>query len=430
MKSVSNDYKKVMDRQIRNRAYVSIGLGVVNQEAQKDAHVTTDCAEWGSKNAIFNNEENGKIYVTMEQNFWKADGSMHFMPEQYLQEQTACAITNEILGSLRIDFGQLYVIKGLTLDFGEGYPTEFTIETAEKTWMYTNDKPRFMTEDAIGETDSIIITPLSMVGGQQRLRVYNIVMGIGLTFSNEDVKSVSASSAASSISEELPEERVTLKLYDRKNRFHVDDSNSFISFLETMEKFTLSFGVELDDGKVEWLKYATLFLRTGKTHIKKLYSTFQEELAVNGFACGLYMGMYDYNNKINHEDFIKEKRWIARYYNGYKEMSFGVEPNEEYRPINDCCGWQFTSSGKVDGIKGRCDLDIFYGELAMPEVQPQYYTTPEFTLIDHFNKIGVDSSYKHRTKIAAANDIVGYSGSAEQNLYMLKLLNEGKLLMA
>ena len=86
MKSVSSDYKKIMNRPIRNRAYVSIGLGVVNQDAQKDAAVSTECVNWCNPNAIFENNTGLKIYATMEQNFMKADGSMVFMPEKYLQQ--------------------------------------------------------------------------------------------------------------------------------------------------------------------------------------------------------------------------------------------------------------------------------------------------------------------------------------------------------
>lgn len=260
MKSVSKDYKEIMARQIRNRAYISVGLGVVNQDAQKDAAVATECVSWCNRNAIFDNTALPKIYATMEQNFLKMDGSMVFMPETYLQELSACAITPELLGSLRITFDNVYAIKGLTLDFGDAYPTELTIETAEKLLTYTNDVPKFVTTDVLGDTDYIVITPHAMIGGQQRLRIYSVIMGVGLTFSNADIQSASMNDGVSTISEELPNAKLSLSIFDKENKFHVDDDNSFIQFLEVMQKVTLSFGLELDSGKVEWLKYATLFL--------------------------------------------------------------------------------------------------------------------------------------------------------------------------
>ena len=73
-------------------------------------------------------------------------------------------------------------------------------------------------------------------------------------------------------------------------------------------------------------------------------------------------------------------------------------------------------------------MSIFYGEIVVPKVKVEYYNTPEFTLIDSLNKVGADSSYANRTKIARANGITGYKGTAEQNLYLLKLLEEGHLI--
>ena len=58
--------------------------------------------------------------------------------------------------------------------------------------------------------------------------------------------------------------------------------------------------------------------------------------------------------------------WIARYYAGYKEMSFSKNPATAYVPnlpeIN-LIGWQYTSSGKVDGYNGSLDLDVLYSPI-------------------------------------------------------------------
>ena len=78
---------------------------------------------------------------------------------------------------------------------------------------------------------------------------------------------------------------------------------------------------------------------------------------------------------------------------------------------------------------------VVLGNLVIKKVQPEiakpyfFYTLliAVGTLIDSLNKIGVDSSFKFRKKIAAANGIEDYAGTAEQNLLMLRLLNEGKL---
>ena len=57
---------------------------------------------------------------------------------------------------------------------------------------------------------------------------------------------------------------------------------------------------------------------------------------------------------------------------------------------------------------------------------PQY-TGETNSIVDALKSLGVDSSYSHRGKIAQANGIRGYAGTAAQNTKMLALLKQGKL---
>ena len=55
------------------------------------------------------------------------------------------------------------------------------------------------------------------------------------------------------------------------------------------------------------------------------------------------------------------------------------------------------------------------------------YTGTSGSIASALNAIGVNSSYSNREKIAKANGISNYSGTAEQNTKMLTLLKQGKL---
>lgn len=75
------------------------------------------------------------------------------------------------------------------------------------------------------------------------------------------------------------------------------------------------------------------------------------------------------------------------------------------------------------------------GLLIKPDTEPDLseiyfpkYTGSEETLILALHAIGVDNSYSYRARIAVANDIAGYCGTAAQNIQMLELLRAGKLL--
>lgn len=51
-----------------------------------------------------------------------------------------------------------------------------------------------------------------------------------------------------------------------------------------------------------------------------------------------------------------------------------------------------------------------------------------YSIVDGLKNIKADSSYSYRCKIAKANNINNYRGTATQNLKMLSLLKKGKLL--
>lgn len=266
MISVSNAYKKAMAKRIRDRAYISVGIGVINQNAQENGILNSDLAYWSNGN-IFDNNKSNIDYATLEENYFRADGTMYFMPEkeELAQFLTNGITTNEVLQPIRIDFPQIYSIKGVTLVFGSAYPTEFAIETNEKILTYANNSSKFVTSDVLGDIDHIIITPISMVGGEQRFRLQSVLMGVGLQYSNAQTKDLTLTEFVSSISDELPSEDISFTFYDEENRFNVDDNNSFIDFLETMQRVTLSFGITLENGTVEWNQVATTFLKDWKS---------------------------------------------------------------------------------------------------------------------------------------------------------------------
>ena len=280
MINVSRQYKDIMDRYIRNRAFLSVGIGIINQNAQENGSVSADLAYF-SRGNVFNANQSRIEYATLEEGYNKADGSKLFVPEndEMMQLNYNGIVTDDVMGEVKITFPELYSIKGITLVFGSAYPTEFEIETAKKTLSYTNNAESFLTTDVLGDTEYIIIRPLAMVGGEQRFRLQSVLMGVGLAYSNEQTKSFSHKDYVSTISEELPSESLSFSFYDEKGLFNVDDDSSFIDFLETMQKITVSFGIELDDGTVEWHQVATNYLKDWKSQKGVVSITATDRLA-------------------------------------------------------------------------------------------------------------------------------------------------------
>ena len=191
-------------------------------------------------------------------------------------------------------------------------------------------------------------------------------------------------------------------------------------------------GVKADKNTVIWADVEDESqMALSISQLSAIVQAFKDTVLATGFSFGLYMGKYYYEKGELDTSLFDDHTWIARYYKGYDVMQFGEFPNEKYKPVAKngmLWGWQYTSSGRVDGISGNVDLDIVYYDIKASEVAVEYYETPEFTLIDSLNKIGVDSSYENRKKIASVNGIVDYEGTAKQNMQMLSFLNEGKLI--
>ena len=66
-----------------------------------------------------------------------------------------------------------------------------------------------------------------------------------------------------------------------------------------------------------------------------------------GKKAGIYASRSWFNNKLNDDKLSDHYRWVAEY-----------ASTTAYKKRYEM--WQYTSSGSIDGIKGRVDLDISY----------------------------------------------------------------------
>lgn len=252
----------------------------------------------------------------------RVDGQMYFLPREtsgLYQLRNAPLTTQNVMETVKVAFPQEYSIKGLTIDFGKYYPTSFKIVTDEKELTYTNDKHDFSTTDVIGNTTNIQIIPISMVGGNKRLRVEKIVMGVGLTYRNNDVSTASFEEFVNGISAEIPYRKLSVTILDKNNVYNVDDDNSFINFLETGQKMELSYGMVLSDETVEWHKKATMLLTDWNSKKNQMSFTANDVLST-------LEDNYTIGNKIYDRTAYAEAISILK--------DAGFEPDEYF--VDDC----------------------------------------------------------------------------------------------
>lgn len=265
MQKVSKEYKASMKSSLRERAYIMLSFGLVNQEAQAKAKIADGAfSYYSNKENIFGEHTDDLIYATLEENFTRVDGSMYFLPrpaqgktyydtgivsEKLLSQSSVEVMIN--LNTLPTD------IKGLTINFGENYPVDFDISGSDNQsyQIRDNQKEVFTFEEVLFNTTFVKLTFYEMKNPQSRLRVYSIRFGYGLVYYNDSVMGSSLDSYVSPIGADVPQIdfSVTLKNYD--HYFNVDNPKSAINFLETGQEMEIHYGYQLPEtGEIEWIK--------------------------------------------------------------------------------------------------------------------------------------------------------------------------------
>ena len=268
MYNVSQAYKESMKNPIRNHSYMKVMLGLINQEAQASAEVEnqTQYTGFSDLQTIFTKNDIGNQYATYEQGFWKANGEKLFIPRDESDYIKNGLITDGLFsGTVLIQFSFGYGasdIRGLTIQFGECYPTEFTVVTSDGTeYPYENDSDYFETDQVFENTESITLKIEAMSIPNNRVRIFYVKFGLGLEYDNEWIQSADSSWVLSAINDDLPEVEFSVKLRNDDQRFNVDNPSSEINFLETGQRVSVSQGYELDDGSIEWLQLHTLYVQ-------------------------------------------------------------------------------------------------------------------------------------------------------------------------
>lgn len=270
MQKVSKAYKEAMKNPLRNRGYIRSTIGIINSDAQNNARVLeseNNFAYFSDLKKPFNGYEVDRIYAMPEQDFSKVDGSMYFLPLESsgFEYYNNGLVSGVLLGSIRIDFsGESGLdIKGLTIDFGEYYPTEFTVEWDHGAKEYQNNLARFVTEDVFEGVSYFVITAKTMVNGAGRLRIYDFICGIAKTFTNNQVRSYSFKDVVSPITESIPSQDMTLEVDNQDLYYSVDNPESALAFFEIGQEIRTAFGYDITgQGDIEWLAENTCYLKT------------------------------------------------------------------------------------------------------------------------------------------------------------------------
>lgn len=265
MQKVSKAYKESMKSSLRERAYIMLSFGLINQEAQAKATVEDgDFAYYANAKNVLGEKSDDTVYATLEENFTRVDGSMFFLPREnqsgtyldtgIISDKLLTEATFELTINLNIvatDF------KGITINFGENYPVDFDMvsSSGQVIEFRGNDQAVFSTEEVLTDTTQVKLVFYTMKNPKSRVRIYSIRFGYGLVYYNQDVMSSSLESYVSPIGADMPQIDFSVQLKNYDHYFNVDNPKSAINFLETGQEMEIYYGYQLPEtGEIEWVR--------------------------------------------------------------------------------------------------------------------------------------------------------------------------------
>lgn len=99
-----------------------------------------------------------------------------------------------------------------------------------------------------------------------------------------------------------------------------------------------------------------------------------------------------------------------------------MDSTNDYKVITSAKGQSAYARAVAEGL-----IDFLKLEKKNTRYYPRYFGTT-VSIVTALNSLKITSSYSYRTKIANANGITSYTGTAAQNTRLLNLLKSGKLI--
>lgn len=408
MQIVSEKFKEDIrnTRKIRNRAYIKSYVGIINQDAQNNAMVDKSKSRltyFSNEKTPFNAEVADKIYATGEKDFSHVDGSMFFLPRKgTLNLYNNGIVSEKILGNVYISFGKEkgLDIKGLTINFGEYFPTEFTIEYDEGIKHYENNSSIWTTEDVFSNVSFFNIKATRLINEFGRLRIYEFSCGLVKSFSNDNVINCVLKESISPISETISSQDLTLEVENKDLYFDVDDENSAIAFMETGQEIRIIYGYDVDGtGNIEWLEPQTCYLSSWNAtdRVISFHATDRFALMEGKFYKGIYreqgISLYDLAIEVlNDAGIVSEKEYFLDPYlkNIVVYNPIPPIPHKEALQI-------IANAGRCKLYQGR-DTKIYIKSDFVPQKVAETNDIAEFSNVQNVLKADIKKAYAMGSK--------------------------------
>ena len=264
MKTVSEAYKTAMKEPLRNRGYMRVIVGnFSDNEMNGWMNVYANGAiYYSNEDIMFKKVLDYKYYATFENNFTKVDGSMYFPPRvedevEYLDTGLTC---KEMGNYIEFRVSGSDTMHGVTFDFGEIYPTAFTITIGSYSTTVSNNTKSVYSLYGTFAHGIITIHATAMSVPNTRLRLFSVSLGDGRVYTNDDIQSSSLEYVGDLYKQTHIETTFNLTLL---NKDHIDpeDPNFSDHVFRTENPMKVYYGIETANNSISWVNRSLVYIK-------------------------------------------------------------------------------------------------------------------------------------------------------------------------
>jgi hypothetical protein len=277
MYSVSSAYREAIQlhrsQGVRNRSYAVLYIGQFDAAARGDAVLSINDVgyELSEFSKVNSDATQGAAYAAWEKNFFRLDAKQVFLPDDVSLFEEQGFISARISGAdgtfdtpivLTVEYTNLHRMGGITLlfdDISQSFASSFRVDTylgdtLVETNNVVNGVSKYQGALTLDYHNKMVITFLATTHPYQRLRLQQLLFGIGFVYGNEEITSLSLKRSNSPVSIELPSNKLDFTLFNENGEFAPDSTSSVLAFFSDDQECKLSIGHDIDgSGSIEYV---------------------------------------------------------------------------------------------------------------------------------------------------------------------------------
>lgn len=297
MEPRSAAYKAQMQKKVRNRSYVRVSYGIFNLVATQQAQFADNGHAPYSDLSINDDIVPVKRYITLEKNYWRADGSQYVLPAAGPYDYTgfvSSAVSDSKYNTfstaptITVSFSEPQDIYGLTLYFPGGEaPQEIRVNGA----AYYPNSDQYVMPDELTGVEQVVIEFVRASKSGRRVRLDRIRFGQSVFFGNGEIIKTNFSSSIDFLSLSLTQKKSSFTIDNRTQVYNPLNPEGLYAYLEAQQPMEIDYGYELDDGSIEWILGDNLVMESTPV-IAEAQATFPGVDVLTSLSGTFYHGLY------------------------------------------------------------------------------------------------------------------------------------------